>query len=174
MALAPCKVLYLILKKMFYYILSIWLLIDFITKYYAVIFLENKVNLFWNFIYLQQIYNPWIAFWIEIPFLILKILTIILIIWIYYYYRIELTSEKNKKEQNILTKLSTKYLDVSFWLILSWALWNAYWRIFNEKVIDFIWIKYFSIFNLADTFITSWAIILIYYYYKTWLFDQKK
>ncbi len=159
---------------MFYYTLIIWLILDFISKYYAVIFLQKQVNIIWDFLYLRQVYNPWIAFWIEVPFTILKIWTIWLIIWIFYYYMLELKWEKLKKQQGAFSPLSTKYLDLGFWLILSWAIWNAYGRVFNEKVIDFIGVKYFSIFNIADSLITIGAIILIYYYYKTWVSDQGK
>lgn len=159
---------------MFYYTLIIWLILDFITKYYSVIFLKSQINIFWDYLFLKQVYNPWIAFGIQIPFWLLKIWTITLIIWIFYYYRLELKEEELKKQQGIFRPLSTKYLDFSFWLILAWAIWNAYERVFNEKVIDFIWVKYFSIFNLADSLITIWAIILIYYYYKKWASDQEK
>jgi signal peptidase II len=105
-------------------------------------------------LYLKYVENPWIAFSIKIPLFFLKILTIILIFWIFYYY---LTSEKKKEK---------KIIDFSFSLILAWAIWNAIERIFNDKVIDFIWIKYFSIFNLADSFITIWAILYLYSLYN--------
>ncbi len=135
---------------MFFIILVFWILIDFISKYFANIYLQNKINILWDFIYLQFILNPWIAFWIKVNTILLKIVTICLIIIIFYYYRYE------KKEYN------TKLLDISFWLILAWAIWNAIERVFYWNVIDFIWIKYFSIFNLADSFITIWAILYLY------------
>jgi len=151
---------------MFYYILIIWLILDFISKYFAISYLKDQINIIWDYIFLKQVYNPWIAFWIEVPKNLLKIWTIALIIWIFWYYRVEL-----KKEENIKNK---KIINFSFWLIISGAIGNAYERLLNEKVIDFIWVKYFSIFNLADSFITIWAIILIYYYYKKWVSDQEK
>ena len=151
---------------MFYLIIIIWIILDLFTKNLALKYLQEKINILWDFLYLKQIYNPWIAFGINIPSFLLKIWTIILIICIFWYYKIELKWEKNKTLQN--------YLNISFWLIISWSLSNAYERIFQEKVIDFIWVKYFSIFNLADSFISIWAIILIYYYYKKWVSDLKK
>ena len=151
---------------MFYYTLIIWLILDFITKYLAVTHLKSQINIIWDYLYFKQVYNSWIAFGIQIPFWLLKIWTIVLIIWIYYYYILELKEEKIQKNKKII--------NFSFWLIISGAIWNAYERVFNEKVIDFVWVKYFSIFNMADSFIAIWAIILIYYYYKKWVSDQEK
>ena len=151
---------------MFYYTLIIGLILDFITKYLAVTHLKSQINIIWDYLYFKQVYNSWIAFGIQIPFWLLKIWTIVLIIWIYYYYILELKEEKIQKNKKII--------NFSFWLIISGAIWNAYERVFNEKVIDFVWVKYFSIFNMADSFIAIWAIILIYYYYKKWVSDQEK
>jgi len=139
----------------FYLTLFIWIIIDILSKNLAFIYLQNKINIFWDFLYLKFILNPWIAFGIEIYPILLKIITISLIILIFYYYKNE---KKNIKK--------TKLLDFSFWLILAWAIWNAIERILNSNVIDFIWVKYFSIFNLADSFITIWAILYIYILYK--------
>ncbi len=139
----------------FYTTLFTWIIIDILTKTLANIYLIKKINILWDYIYLQFILNPWIAFWIEIYPTILKVITISLIILIFYYYK------KERKELK-----SNKLIDISFWLILSWAIWNAIERIFNSNVIDFIWIKYFSVFNFADTFITTGAIIYMYVLYK--------
>ena len=62
-----------------------------------------------------------------------------------------------------------KLIDFSFWLILAWAFWNWYERIFNGFVIDFLWVKYFSVFNLADSFIFVGALI-----YLLKIFFEKK
>lgn len=140
---------------MFYIILILWIALDLITKNLANIYLQEKINILWDFFYLKFILNPWIAFGIEVYPLLLKIITISLIIYIFYYYKSERKEIKNKK-----------ILDISFWLILAWAIWNAIERILNSNVIDFIWVKYFSIFNLADSFITIGAIIYMYVLYK--------
>jgi len=146
---------------MFYLILIIWIILDLYSKNLALNFLQEKINILWDFLYLQYVENTGIAFSTQIPFL--KILTIILIIVIFVYYLNERKKEKNKS-----------LIDLAFWLILAWAIWNWIERILYWKVIDFLWVKYFSVFNLADSFISIWAIILIYYYYKKWIFDQKK
>ncbi len=139
----------------FYTTLFIGLVLDILSKNFAFIYLQNKINIFWDLIYLKYILNPWIAFWIKIYPLLLKVITISLIILIFSYYKKERKTIKNMK-----------ILDFSFWLILAWAIWNAIERILNSNVIDFIWVKYFSIFNLADSFIFIWAIIYIYILYK--------
>ena len=143
---------------MFYFIIVIWVILDLITKNLAYLYLQEKLAIIWDFVYLQFILNPWIAFGIEINPILLKILTISLIILIFYYHRYERKNEKKKKWK--------KLIDISFALILAWAIWNAYERVFNSNVIDFVWVKYFSVFNLADSFITIGAILYLYILYK--------
>ena len=139
----------------FYIILLVWIILDLFTKNLAYIYLQHKISILWDFLYLKFTLNPWIAFWIEIYPFLLKIITISLIILIFYYYKNERKNNKN-----------IKLFDISFSLILAWAIWNALERIFNSYVIDFIWVKYFSVFNLADSFITIGAIIYMYILYK--------
>ena len=138
----------------FYILLIILLSLDLLTKYLTELYLQNKINILWDFLYLQFLQNPWIAFWIEINTFFLKIITIILILCIFYYYIHE--------KKNIKTKL----LDICFWLILAWAIWNAIGRILNSQVIDFILVKYFAVFNFADIYISIWWIIYLYILYK--------
>ena len=144
---------------MFYIIIVIGVILDLFTKNLALNYLQDRVDILWNFLYFKYVENTGIAFSTQIPGL--KYLTIILIIGIFYYYFYEKKNIKNKK-----------LLDLSFWLILAWAIWNWIERIFNEKVIDFIGVKYFSVFNLADIYITIWA--FIYLLILSWVFDQKK
>lgn len=136
----------------FYITIIISLLFDLITKNIVLNFLNEKIDIFWNIFYLEYFENTWIAFSMQLPFI--KIITIILIIWIFYYYF------KEEKKKN------SKLIDISFWLILWWAIWNWFERIFNSKVIDFIWVKYFSIFNFADFFISLGAFLYIIYILK--------
>ena len=138
---------------MFYIVIIIWVIIDLFTKNLALSHLQEKVDIFWDFLFLKYAENTWVAFSIQISWI--KYLTIILIIAVFFYY----FSEKKTLKNNYL-------LDLSFWLILAWAIWNWYERMFNEKVIDFIWVKYFSIFNLADSFMTIWAIMYLYVLFK--------
>lgn len=138
--------------NMFYITIITLVIIDLTSKNLANIYLQNKVNILWDFLYFKYAENPWIAFSINLPFI--KVITIILILYIFYYY---IKEEQNKK---------SKLIDLSFWFILAWAIWNWIERVFNSFVIDFIWVKYFAIFNTADVFISIWAIIYIYVLYK--------
>ncbi len=138
---------------MFYSVIILWVILDLFTKNLANIYLQKKINILWDFLSLKYVENTWIAFSTQIPGL--KYLTIILIIAIFYYYFLERKKEKKKK-----------LFDLSFWLILAWAIWNWIERIFDSRVIDFISVKYFSVFNLADSFITIWAIIYMYILFK--------
>ena len=139
---------------MFYVIIIAWILLDLFTKYLAKIYLEQKITILWDILYLKYTENSGIAFSIVVSTFLLKIITIILIFWIFYYYLNVL-----KKKENII-------IDFGFSLILAWAIWNWIERIFNSKVIDFVWIKYFSVFNLADSFITIWVILYLYTLYS--------
>lgn len=143
---------------MFYLWIIFLVCIDLFTKYLAKINLQETKNLVGDFLYLKYVENIWIAFSIPITWIFLKILTI-LIIWIIFWYYF--TEEKKKKN---------KILDISFVLILAGALGNGYERIFHSKVIDFIGLKYFAIFNIADIFITFWVTIYIIY---TLFFNKK-
>ncbi len=145
---------------MLYLIIIIWVVLDLFTKNLAFNSLQDRISILWNFLYLQYFENTGIAFSTQVPGL--KYLTIILIIWIFIYY---FSERKNTKNNNLL--------DLSFWLILAWAIWNWIERVFNWYVIDFIWVKYFSVFNLADSFITIWAIIYLYLILKPFTTEKE-
>ncbi len=135
---------------MFYIWIIFLIFIDLFSKFIAKNDLLVTKNLIGDFLYLKYVENIWIAFSIPLTWYALKTLTIIIIWIIFWYYY---TEEKKK---------NSKIIDISFCLVLGWALANWYERIFNSKVIDFIWVKYFSVFNLADAFITIWVILYIY------------
>ena len=141
-----------------FYIGIIWLVaLDLITKYLAKINLQETKNLVGDFLYLRYTENIGIAFSIPVTGLFLKILTIAIICVLFWYYFTE-----EKKKQNTL-------INLSFCLIFAWAFWNGYERVFNGTVIDFIGVQYFSVFNLADVFITIWVIL----YISTFIFLNK-
>lgn len=143
---------------MFYVWIFFLVFIDLFTKFIAKNDLLIQKDLVGDFLYLRYVENIWIAFSLPVTGIVLKVLTIILIWVIFWYYY---TEEKKK---------NLKIIHASFMFVLAWALWNWYERVFNGKVIDFIGIKYFSVFNFADIFITIWVILYIY----SLIFLQKK
>jgi len=136
--------------------LSVLLLLwaDAYTKYWAENILSSNISLISNVLSIQYAQNTGIAFSIPLSGIALKIITVILIFMIFYYY----WSEEKKK--------NSKLLNCSYILIFSGAIWNAWERIFNWYVVDFISVEHFAIFNLADSYITLWAIGIIYYYLR--------
>lgn len=133
-------------------VMIIWL--DALTKYgYIHIFWEERIETPLGFLYFLYIQNPGIAFWMPIEGIFLKIMTLCLIfsIIVYYIYW--------ERKKNIFL------CDVGYALIIAWALGNAWERVFLGSVTDFIGIKGFAIFNLADIAITIGAMLLILY---TW------
>lgn len=142
---------------LFWIIFICWLSLDLLSKYIAVQHLSAHIPLIWDFLYLELIYNSGIAFGTAVPSLLLKYGTIALIIWIYYYYRTQRTSFSWK---------NLKLIDISAALVLSWAVWNGYERFMYWKVVDFIGVQYFSIFNIADSLISIWWVLLVYTLYQ--------
>lgn len=139
-----------------YLLIIPWLLIlDTFTKFWAEnsVVQENIMIIPWllSFEYAQ---NIGIAFSIPITWWFLKVLTLILIFGIFWYY---FTEERSKKNS---------LLDMSYALIFAGALWNGWERIFRWYVTDFISLEYFAIFNLADSYITLWALWIIWYYFQ--------
>jgi signal peptidase II len=140
---------------MIFLLIPLFVFIDLFTKYLAKTYLSSPVEILGNFFSLRYVENIGIAFSFPITWLPLKILTV-WIIWFFVYYYF--TEEKKKKNTLI---------DLSFILILSWALGNGYERIWNEKVIDFFAVQYFSVFNMADVFITLWVLLYIFTYFRS-------
>lgn len=135
---------------------------DVFTKYIAETFLETEIHLIDWFLSLEKIYNTGIAFSIPVPSFFLKILTVSLIFWIIVYYFYE---RKNERKG---------LYDIGFACIIGWAIGNAIERIFVWYVVDFISVRYFSVFNFADICITVWAWILLFHFSKKWTLLSKK
>ena len=138
-----------------YWFLILWLIfLDALSKYWAESILIWSLSLIPNILSLEYAENIGIAFSIPLTWMLLKTVTVILIFGIFWYY----WKEEKKKD--------SKLLDISYSLIFAWAIWNAWERIFRSYVTDMISLEYFAIFNLADSYITLWAIGIIYYYLK--------
>lgn len=143
----------------FFILLLVW--IDLLTKYFSKIYLVNKFNIFWDFLFLKFSKNFWIAFSFPLEWLFLKIITLF-IVWgiIFYYHKYE--ENKNK----LLVKLA-------FIFIIAWGIWNWIERIFIWYVTDFIGVKWFSIFNLADAFLTIWGFLYVLEHLKNFKYKKK-
>lgn len=146
--------------RIFFIIFSIFILvaIDFATK---IFFHGPFQNIFLNWdLYgyfpilgdifgIKLIHNTGIAFGLQVTGIFLKILTLAIILFLWYYY---IKNEFFKK--NFI-------IDSSFAFIFAGAISHGYERIFIGYVIDFLSLKNFAIFNFADIFITIWGIIFL-------------
>jgi signal peptidase II len=138
-----------------YIILAVFIvLIDQGTKYLAIIRLKDKqpISIINNFLQLKYVENRGAAFGIlqnkQMPLIILTFLILIGII--YYLY-------KNRK----LTKISK----ISLWGIIGGSIGNLIDRIRLNFVVDFIDVNFwgyydFPVFNLADSFLVVFTILL--------------
>lgn len=141
-------------KNFFFTLLSAVIVLDQVTKAFFVQFFNNKsIILLPNILSLQTVENSGIAFSISLPPIILKWLTVVLIIAIFYYF---FTQEKHAKE---------KLTQIAYAGILGGAISNGIERIFFGKVIDFINLRHFAVFNVGDIAISLGVIILFYVYY---------
>ena len=105
-----------------------------------------------EFLSIHLSYNTGIAFSFPLEGLLLKIITIFLIVGLCFFY----IREEYKK--------NSRLIDVAYVCIFSWALSHAYERLWYWQVVDFISVKYFAIFNLADILISIWAFLIIFSY----------
>lgn len=138
-----------------YIILAVFIVvIDQATKYLAIIRLKDKqpISIINNFLQLKYVENRGAAFGIlqnkQIPLIIFTFLILIGII--YYLY-------KNRK----LTKISK----ISLWGIIGGSIGNLIDRIRLNFVVDFIDVNFwgyydFPVFNLADSFLVVFTILL--------------
>lgn len=143
------------MKNIYFTILTIILLLaDIVSKYIAEQYLSQSIPLIWNLLSFQLVHNTGIAFSIGIPPLFLKILTLVLIFGIFYYYFFS-----GKEKRTFL-----KDMAVSF--ILAGAIGNGIERVFHGYVVDFISLKYFAVFNIADIWISIGAYLILFLIYR--------
>lgn len=140
--------------KKYILLLILLIIIDVFTKLSAAYYLGQEIVIIPSLISLLYVENIGIAFSIPITGIILKILTLILIFGIFWYYW------KHEKPKN------NRYIDLWYVLIFAGALWNAWERIFRGYVTDFISVEHFAVFNLADSYISLWACLILYFYFK--------
>ncbi|WP_165974171.1 signal peptidase II [Marinitoga lauensis] len=132
------------------------LVLDQISKKLAQEYLMGKtIHIIGDFLTLSYVTNTGIAFGIfqGHPFIMGIIATFVVTI-IYIYRKIHL-----KQHKSFLFDLSTVF-------IIGGALGNIYDRVRIEYVVDMFSVKYFSVFNVADSFVTVGGILLAIYYLK--------
>ena len=138
-----------------YVFLILWLIgLDALSKYWAENILTWSLPLVPKLLSLEYAQNTGIAFSIPLTGILLKIITVILILGIFWYYWKE---EKIKK---------SRLLNISYSLIFAGALGNAWERILKGYVTDMISLEHFAIFNLADSYISIGAALLLYAHWK--------
>jgi signal peptidase II len=127
--------------------------IDRVTKILALSFLQDGLFYFQELIGLKLFMNNGIAFGLQIPSYTSIFTSAIIIIALIYLIIIYC------KKLNI-------WCNISLLLIIIGAISNLLDRLKYEAIVDFIYIKYFPIFNLADTYIVIGAITFLLAYNK--------
>jgi len=129
------------MKKKYFYIIPVLIIFDIITKYYF----KNKHITIGKYLSFNYTDNTGAIFGIlknnNVFFIILTIIIIILLVYLI------------KKEKKYQIELS---------IILAGAIGNLIDGIIYGYVIDFIHVKYWYVFNLADAYITIGIIFIIY------------
>lgn len=130
------------------------LIFDQITKKIAQEYLNGKtISIIGDYFTLSYVTNTGIAFGMfqGHPFIMGIVATFVVTV-IYIYRKIHL-----RRNKSFLFDLATIF-------IIGGALGNIYDRIRIEYVVDMFSVKYFSVFNVADSFVTIGGILLAIYY----------
>ncbi|MHB1335741.1 MAG: signal peptidase II [Candidatus Humimicrobiaceae bacterium] len=131
------------------------IVVDRVSKYWVVNFipLNDQIELIPGFLYITHIKNSGGAFGIfqnKINvFIIVSIISILLIIVL-----------------KISMNLKSYTYNLALGFVLGGAIGNLYDRYFIREVTDFIYVRYFSVFNGADSFIVIGFIILLIFLIK--------
>lgn len=140
--------------KIFFFIVTLVVLLDRLTKYFSFNYLVNKIELIPGFIDLKFTVNTGAAFSMfsgkTFFLIIISVIFILLILF------------------NINSIMREKYF-FAVALILGGAISNLFDRIFYGFVIDFVSVRFFSVFNFADATITVGAFILFIYLLKDFI-----
>ncbi|SDB99881.1 signal peptidase II [Geotoga petraea] len=70
-------------------------------------------------------------------------------------------------------KIRSMYLDVGMIFIISGAMGNIFDRLRIGYVVDIFYIPYFSIFNVADSFVTVGGILLAIYFLRSNKYERR-
>lgn len=130
--------------------------LDLFSKHIAQKYLVSwDIDLFF-WMKFSLVFNEWIAFSLPVTGVIQIILSLVLL-WFLVFYA--------KKHWD----LSFFLIQIPLGLIIWWAIWNLYERVLFSQVTDFISVfSWFPIFNLADSFIFIWAVLILLFESKMW------
>lgn len=136
----------------FLYILAIFFIsLDRLAKTYF-INTENNIKIIGDFLSLDYAENLYIAFSIPVSPLFIRYLSLALVLIIIFYFI------KSVKKSQVM-------LSISLFVLILGSFSNIYDRFRFGFVIDYINLKYFTIFNIADSMIFLSIIFLSYYIY---------
>lgn len=138
-------------KKSVYFLVFMMLIlsVDFITKQWALEYLQNtqNISLIGDWLQLSFVRNDGVAFGLDLPYLsFVTIVLIVILAWMYV---------QSWKEHHAL------WYHVGFGMLFGGALGNAFERIFVGEVIDFVSVSGFSVFNVADIGITFGVVCIL-------------
>lgn len=131
-------------------LIAIFFILDRYLKFLAITNFQNtSFSLLGNFLSFTFTANYYIAFSLPFsgPYLNILIALIIIFLFSYLYYSVR------KENNNLLT--------IGFLLILVGAVSNFIDRVTLGYVADYIYLKHFTVFNLADVYISSGALLSI-------------
>ena len=150
-----CKVKKLYHKKNMAILVAIFFLI--LDRFLKILFLnffsENSIRIIGEFFQLRFVPNYYIAFSIPFSGIYLNILIFVLIIFILYQNIVLWRAQKNKEF-------------FCFFLIFLGAISNFWDRLRFAYVVDYLDLKYFTVFNIADSLICLGAFGLIMLYWN--------
>ncbi|SHE86491.1 signal peptidase II [Marinitoga hydrogenitolerans DSM 16785] len=138
------------------WLIPIILVLDQISKKMAQEYLAGKnINIIGDFISLSYVTNTGIAFGMLQGYSFFHGILATVVVTIIYIFR-----------KNYLKNNNSILFDISTIFIIGGALGNIYDRIRLNYVVDMFSVKYFSVFNVADSFVTVGGILLAIYYWR--------
>lgn len=138
---------------------ALLLFLDQWTKHIALSF--PYLPIFEPYLSFKTTLNEGIAFSIPFPKTLLLICNILIFIIFFWFLASHLNLKKSLSQ-------------ISFIFFIAGALGNIIDRALYGKVIDFIHVSYFSVFNLADIYLTLCALLLLIFYPKMQIAKKSK
>lgn len=106
--------------------------------------------------------NPYIAFSLPFSGILLNITVILIILGLIYYIFYLILNKKNRN----LSQSERKHTIILLTIILFGAISNIQDRLFYGYVVDYLELRYFTVFNIADIMISAGTLSIIACYLK--------